>query len=385
MKIFHTADWHLGKILQGVHLTEDQSAVIANFISQVKTEKPDCIIIAGDLYDRAVPPPEAVQLLNDTLHTLVIELGVPVIAIAGNHDSPSRLQFGSGLMREQGLYIVGQYALEQGPVILRDEVGEVHFHLVPYMEPSTVRYLLKDDNIISHDDAMKAIIAHMKPMMDEKARHVFVGHAFVTPYGEKEENTSDAEKPLSIGGAEYVNAAHFDIFHYTALGHLHQAHFVKNEHIRYAGSPYKYSISEEHHKKGFYVVELDENGVANMDKRLLEAKRDIRKVEASMDEILKMEVSEDYIFVTLTDETPVLSPMEKIRTVFPNAMHVERKYFDISLLHGEEPSDTKRTEMSDQALFEAFYREVTGKEVNDQAKEVFTDLMETYVKQTRDI
>src|SRR5690625_1501848 len=162
--------------------------------------------------------------------------------------------------------------------------------------------------------------------MDPNARHVYVGHAFVTPYGEEEENTSDSERPLSIGGAEHVSATHFEHFHYTALGHLHRAHYVQHEHIRYAGSPLKYSISEEHHKKGYFVVDMDEHGKTKIEKRLLAPKRDLRTVEAYIDDILKYPMSEDYVLVKLIDETPVLSPMEKVRSVFPNAMHVERKY-----------------------------------------------------------
>src|SRR5699024_3761183 len=158
--------------------------------------------------------------------------------------------------------------------------------------------------------------------MDPSARHVFVGHAFVTPYGEEEENTSDSERPLSIGGAEYVQARHFHPFHYTALGHLHQAHYVEQENIRYSGSLLKYSISEEHHDKGYYVVEMDGDGIVTTKKRRLQPRRDMRSIECSIDELLQQEKNEDYVFVHLTDKTPVLMPMEKVRTVFPNALHV---------------------------------------------------------------
>src|SRR5690606_5832151 len=156
---------------------------------------------------------------------------------------------------------------------------------------------------------------------------VFVGHAFVTSHGEQEENTSDSERPLAIGGAEHVSAAHLEDFHYSALGHLHKAHFVRNETIRYSGSPLKYSISEEHHQKGYLVVELDSEGNATVEKRLLEPRRNMRRVEGAIDEILRHEVSEDFVFVTLLDDAPVLFPMEKVRSVYPNAMHVERKNF----------------------------------------------------------
>ena len=174
---------------------------------------------------------------------------------------------------------------------------------------------------------MKKIIDSIREKMISNARHVFVGHAFVTPQGESEDNTSDSERPLAIGGAEYVSAHLFEPFQYTALGHLHQAHYVLNETIRYAGSPLKYSISEEHHSKGFYIVELDGEGNAMVEKRELKPKHDMRTVEGKIEEILQHSVSEDYVFVKLLDETPVLFPMEKVRSVYPNAMHVERKVF----------------------------------------------------------
>ncbi|WP_153721929.1 metallophosphoesterase family protein, partial [Sporosarcina cascadiensis] len=237
MKLFHTADWHLGKLVQGVYMTEDQRYILSALIEEIKIEQPDTVIIAGDLYDRAIPPTEAVNLLNDILQEIVIDLQIPVIAIAGNHDSPSRLHFGSTFMKEQGLHITGELSAELPPVILQDEFGEVHFHLIPYADPSKVRHLFQDDDISSHQQAMEKIIGQVKETMDEDARHVFVGHAFITPHGEKEENTSDAERPLSIGGAEYVSSDLFAPFHYTALGHLHRAHWVGSETIRYSGSP----------------------------------------------------------------------------------------------------------------------------------------------------
>src|SRR5699024_10596664 len=176
------------------------------------------------------------------------------------------------------------------------------------------------------NDAARKITDHIKANMDPDASHVFVGHAFVTPSGEEEENTSDSERPLSIGGAEYVDPHHFTEFHYTALCHLHQAHYVSNETIRYGGSILKYSIAEEHHNKGFHIVEMDADGAETVEKRALLPKKDMRTVEATMEEIYTYEKSEDYVFIRLLDETPVLSPMEKVRSIYPNAMHVERKY-----------------------------------------------------------
>ncbi|GGA79985.1 exonuclease SbcCD subunit D [Ornithinibacillus halotolerans] len=383
MKFFHTADWHLGKLVQGVYMTEDQKYILEQFLKAIEEEKPDAVIIAGDLYDRAVPPTEAVQLLTDVLETIVLDLNTPVLAIAGNHDSPSRLNFVSKITQRNGLHIIGNFTKEIEPIVLEDEHGEVHFHLVPYADPSVVRTAFDDEEIRSHNDAAKKIVETIKENRNEFARHVYVGHAFVTPMGEEEPNTSESERPLSIGGAEYVDAHHFTDFHYTALGHLHQAHKVLQDNIRYAGSPMKYSISEEHHNKVFYVVEMDGEGNVSLDKRSLTPRRDIRTVEATIDDLMQHPVNEDYVFVKLLDETPVLSPMEKVRSVYPNAMHVERKNYAFApSVDGEEVKD--RSKMSELDLFKAFYKEVKGEEAKDETENLFKEVLDELLTNQRE-
>lgn len=382
MKFFHTADWHLGKLVQGIYMTDDQRFVLEQFLQAIDIEKPDAVIIAGDLYDRAVPPTEAVHLLDELFAEIVLKRKTPLLTIAGNHDSPSRLNFGSQLMKETGLHIVGQISRNMQSIVLNDTYGEVHFHLVPYADPSQVRYLMEDETIITHNQAMKKIIELIEEKMDKTKRHIFVGHAFVTPHGQEEENTSDSERPLAIGGAEYVNASLFQPFHYTALGHLHQAHYVLNETIRYSGSPLKYSISEEHHKKGFFIVEIDAEGKTTVEKRLLAPTRDMRTVEGFLQDILKQPVSEDYVFVKLLDDTLVLSPMEQIRTVYPNAMHVERKAFQLISL-SEEP-EVGRTKKDEYTLFRSFYSEVSGKEASVETGEIFKEVLTVLAREERE-
>ncbi|MEK5529839.1 exonuclease SbcCD subunit D [Viridibacillus sp. FSL R5-0468] len=384
MKIFHTADWHLGKLVQGVYMTEDQAYILQQFLADIDQEKPDVIIVAGDLYDRAVPPTEAVRLLDDIFAEIVLKRHIPLISIAGNHDSPGRLHFGSQLMKESGLHIVGNLDDKLSPVVLTDEFGEVDFHLIPYADPSQVRYVFDDDSIKTHQSAMKRITDELKKKMDPEKRHVFVGHAFVTSHGQEEENTSESERPLAIGGTECIDAALFEPFHYTALGHLHQAHFVLNETIRYAGSPLKYSISEENHKKGYLIVDVAEDGQVTIEKKLLQPRRDMRTVEDTIDNLLKSEVSEDYIYVKLLDDTPIISPMEKIRTVFPNAMHVERKMIHQNI-NGTEQLTISRQKMDDLTLFEAFYKEIVGAEVEDATKQLFQEVLQEGLAKEREV
>lgn len=374
LKFFHTADWHLGKLVQGIYMTEGQRYVLNQFVEVVKKEKPDAVVIAGDLYDRAVPPTEAIALLDEVLGKITMELGIPVLAIGGNHDSPGRLHFGSGLMRVNGYHIAGQMTKVIEPVVLSDDYGEVHFHLVPFADPSVVKHLHEDETIVNHNDAMKKVTATIREQMAEGVRHVFVGHAFVTPHGESENNTSDSERPLAIGGAEYVSAHLFEGFNYTALGHLHQAHYVLNETVRFAGSPMKYSISEEHHNKGFLIIELDAAGQVSVEKRELKPKHDMRTVVGTMEDILLHPVSEDYVFVKLLDETPVLFPMEKVRSVYPNAMHVERKVLMLTA-NAVDEQRMEHGKHDDLALFKAFYEEMKGEAADVETETLFSEVL----------
>ncbi|KOY81935.1 exonuclease SbcCD subunit D [Lysinibacillus macroides] len=382
MKIFHTADWHLGKLVQGVYMTEDQQYILQQFIQAIDEEQPDVIIIAGDLYDRSMPPIEAVNLLNDVLAEIILEKGIPVLAVAGNHDSAGRLNFGSRLMRNSGLYIKGQFTKEHTPILINDDYGEVHFHLVPYAEPAAIRSILGDETIRSHQEAMQKIIEHITKEMDTSKRHVFIGHAFVTKYGAEEANTSDSERPLSIGGSDCIDAALFKPFHYTALGHLHKAHFVLNETIRYAGSPLKYSLSEHLHEKGFLVIDLDEQGNCSVMKRKLVPRRDLRVVEGQLEDLLKLPPSDDYIFVRLTDTAPVSSPMERIRTVFPYAMHIERKIIRQEIPHAIQAIESE--ERQDIDLFRSFFTDIIGIQPDEDTERLFTEMLQELLDEERE-
>jgi exonuclease SbcD len=374
MKFIHTADWHLGKLVQGVYMTEDQRYVLQQLVEVVEQERPDAVVIAGDLYDRAIPPTEAVDLLDELFQKIVITLNTPVLAISGNHDSPDRLNFATGIMEARGLHLAGQLKPVLKPVVLKDEYGEVHFHLIPYADPAQVRYTFEDEEIRSHDDAMRGITSRIEATMDPAARHVCVGHAFVTPGATPEENTSQSERPLSIGGAEYVHSEYFKAFHYTALGHLHQAHHVSNETIRYSGSPLKYSISEENHRKGFLIVDIDGAGTVRVDQRELKPLRNMRRVIAPIEELEQHAICEDYVFVTLLNDNPVLFPMEKVRAVYPNALHVERKVTVTAGVGSAEAGEGKaRREADPVTLFAAFYEEVKGIPLSEDKQRLFAD------------
>lgn len=382
MKIFHTADWHLGKLVQGVSMVADQQHILQQFIEEIRTEKPDVIIIAGDLYDRSVPPTDAIQLLNTTLQQILIEEKTPIIAIAGNHDSATRLNFGSELMKASGLHIVGHLEKVIEPVILQDAYGDVHFYLVPFAEPSTVRAIFEDETITTHEAAMAKIINQIKLTLDPTKRNVIVAHAFITKDGLPEPNTSDSERKLTIGGTECIKSALFEPFCYTALGHLHQAHFVANETIQYAGSPLKYSESEVNHKKGFTIVDLLGNGEVILERRQLTAIREMKIVTGMLENILQHPRNEDYVFVKLLDENYVKGATELVRTVYPNALHIERTAVYRQM--EQQTSTMSRVEMDDSELFELFYSEMTGKPLSDEAKEIYEEVLQQILDSERE-
>jgi len=375
MKFIHTADWHLGKIVHGVHMTEDQRYILQEFINIIEEENPDAVIIAGDLYDKSISPTEAIELLNEVLHQIVIELKTPILAIAGNHDSAERVEFGSSFMEKEGLHLVGKFQTPFKKVIMNDEFGEVHFYLIPYVEPSIVRYVLQNDDIHSHDDAMKAIINKIRDEeLDSSARNVFVGHAFVTNNGQPSDEETEGERTLAIGGAEYVSHHNFQHFNYTALGHLHRAHYVGNQSIRYSGSPLKYSLSEENHKKGCLIVELNSEGEVSVTKKDFHPKRDLRTVEGTIEEIRKHPMNDDYVFVKLTDEHMVVQPMEQIRTVYPNAMHVSRKRMNAESTI-ESKKYVEKQSKNQLELYQSFYKEMTNDELSEENEEFMKEIL----------
>ena len=382
MKIFHTADWHLGKLVQGVYMTEDQRYVIDQFLQAIDEEQPDAIILAGDLYDRALPPVAAVNLLDETLAKIVLNRKIPVLAIAGNHDSPTRVQFGSTLMKEAGLHITGELRANMEPVVLQDEHGEVHFHLIPFAEPSIVKEVFQDNSIATYDDAMKKVTEHVTATLNPAARHIAIAHAFVTPNGEKVDNTSDSERPLAIGGSECVSAQYFEPFHYTALGHLHRAHYVLHEKIRYSGSLLKFSSSEATHEKGYIVIDLAADGSVEIEKRVFKPLRDLRIVEGTLQEILHHETSEDYVFIRLTDITPIVGAMDQIRTVYANAMHVERKIQHVERTENEQ--FIAREQLDDMSLFRSFYEQMTGVTASETAQGIFEEVLEEMLAENRE-
>lgn len=378
MKIIHTADWHLGKIVNNVHMTDDQRHILERFIEVVKEEKPDAIIVAGDLYDRAIPPKEAVTLLNDIFNEIVHELNIPLLAITGNHDSPNRMEFGSKLFQKNQLFLKAR--LEDGlePVIIHDEYGPVNFHLIPYIEPAEAAAYFEEE-IKSHHSAMEKVIEHIMTTNNPEERHVFVGHAFLAGGMESESE----ERLTMLGGTPYIDASLFTRFSYVALGHLHQPQKVKQDYIRYSGSILKYSFSEANHRKSVTVVELDEAGTCQLTLRPLEPKHDMRIVEGYMNDLVNMEHSDDYLHIRLLDDGQIIDPMGKLRKVFPNILRLERKSFTTKTSLKDLAKVKERQQMSHLDLFASFYEEMKGNTLSDERKDYVARVVEELMTKER--
>ena len=376
MKLLHTADWHLGKIVHNVHMTEDQRYMLEQFIKIVEAERPDAIIIAGDLYDRSIPPKQAVELLNDTLTTLINDYEIPVLAISGNHDSPDRLQFGADLFRRQGLFLDSKLKKDREPVTLYDSDGPVHFHLIPYVEPAEVAYVFEDPSIKSHQEAAVRLIEDIQERFSMNERHVWIGHAFLAGGME-----SESEERLSmIGGSPYIDAHLFKDFTYVALGHLHQPQRVTKETIRYSGSLLKYSFSEANHKKSVTAIEIGETEVSTIEKVPLQPERDFEIIEGYFEDLLQGEATDqptNYLHVRLLDDGQLIDPMGKLRKVYPNILYLERKRVHSSTRLDQLEKVKQRQKRSHEELFASFYEDIKGTEISEYRNRIVAEAIQT--------
>lgn len=381
MRFLHTSDWHLGRIFHGVHLTEDQAHVLAQFTDLVRETKPDAIIIAGDIYDRAVPPIEAVELLNELVCQILLEYKVPIIMIAGNHDSAERLGFGSRLLSGQGLYVVGSLTKEIEPITLYDDHGPVFFAPLTYGEPALVRERLTCPEVSNHEQAMQAMIQQVRNKIPLGARSVAIAHAFIA--GSME---SESERPLSIGGSSMVSSAVFQPFSYTALGHLHNSQQAGGNIIRYSGSLLKYSFGEASQQKGINLIEIDQQGTVTVEKISLSPRRDVRCIKGYFNDILRQSLEEtsreDYLLVTLLDSEPILDAMGKLREIYPNVLQIESPRFSkTGVLSG---LTTDHRKLSEQDLFAAFFTQMTGESMTTEQQTQLVAVIEDLYRQERE-
>ena len=354
MRFLHTADWHLGRIFYGQYLTEDQAHVLENqFFTILKDEKIDGILLAGDIFDRAVPPIEAVELWDSIITRLAMDYKVPLFVVSGNHDGAERLEVGRSMLSQSGIHIWGSPHHALQPFEFEGPDGKVAICPMPFSEPRRIGDALglsssepkpvdtdmTDDTLFSYvDDKDQEAVAlnlhnydqmyqawsdYLYKQVPKQMRSIAISHAFVMG-GE----VGGSERTLSVGGSEQVSPHVFKNFHYTALGHLHGPQRMGADHIRYSGSPLKYSFDEHEQKKSFTIIDMDTNGKVDISTIPVEAKRDVVILEGYFEDLLnntalQKKHKDDYVQARLLDTMPIMDGMARLRQVYPRCMTIE--------------------------------------------------------------
>ncbi|HCG7159701.1 TPA: exonuclease SbcCD subunit D [Vibrio parahaemolyticus] len=377
MKFIHTSDWHLGRQFHNVSLLEDQQAVLEQLIQYIENNPVDAVIVAGDVYDRSVPPTIAIELLNRVVKRICGELNTPMILISGNHDGAERLGFGSEQMKRSGLHIISNFEDMLTPVVIETKAaGHIAFYGMPYNDPEQVRYVYKEP-VSTHDEAHKLLAEKITEQFQSEHRNILISHCFVDGAIE-----SESERPLSIGGSDRVSHEHFLNFDYVALGHLHQPQKKGEEYIRYSGSLMKYSFGEQNQKKGFTLVEIGKDGFIGAEHIELTAPHEMRIVEGELEQILEWgktdPKNEDYLLVRLMDKHAILNPMEKLRTVYPNVLHLEKPGMLIGVEQEMAQAKLARSEID---MFKDFFAEAQDSELSNEQEQAISDIIKQLSQQ----
>lgn len=372
MKLIHLSDLHLGKRVNGFSMLDDQRYILREILKIIDREAPDGILIAGDVYDKSVPPAEAVALLDEFL----VELSrrqLQVYLISGNHDSPERLAFGGRLMDQSGVHVAPVYDGRIVSFTQQDRWGSVEIFLLPFLKPAHVRRFFPDDPIDSYTDALRTVLSHAAVPTDK--RTVLVTHQFVTGA-----SRCDSED-LSVGGSDNVDAAVFASFDYVALGHIHNPQSAGAPHIRYCGTPLKYSFSEAAHEKSVTVVELGQKGEVDIRAIPLHPLRDMAELRGTYESLTFRGFYEgttypgDYLHITLTDEEDIPDAISKLRVIYPNLMQLS--YDNARTRAGALAAPTEQTaQKSPLELTEIFYEGQNGQPMSDAQRDFLRGLME---------
>ena len=371
MKLIHLSDLHIGKRVNEFSLIEDQKHILTKIIDTIDDEKPDGVMIAGDVYDKSVPSAEAVSLFDDFLCKLSGR-GLQTFIISGNHDSPERLAFGSKIMSPGGIHISPVYNGTVAPIPLQDIYGTVNIWLLPFIKPVHVRSIFPDDPADSYTEAIATAISHMD--INRSERNILVTHQFVTGA------TRSESEDVSVGGSDNVDAAVFSDFDYVALGHIHGPQNVGGSNIRYCGTPLKYSFSEAGHEKSVTVVELAQKGNLSIRTIPLVPLHDMREIRGTYMEVTNKSfyqgtATEDYIHMTLTDEEDIFDAVNKLRVIYPNIMKLDydnKRTRNTGQLTGVHHMESK----TPSELFAEFYEMQNGQPMSSQQSDFIEELIE---------
>lgn len=379
MRFLHIADLHIGKVVNDFSMLEDQKFILEQIAGMAQANSVDAVVIAGDIYDRAIPPGEAVALFDSFLTRLAGQ-GMKVIMISGNHDSPERIGFGGELLGRQGVHIGAVMKEKLNRAVFKEDRVETEFLLLPFVKPAWL-------GAGTTQEAVELLLSaywqeeDCRPGEAGKKNRILVTHFFVTDKG-REPELSDSETTVHVGGLDNVDAGLFKGFDYVALGHIHTPQQIGEGPVWYAGSPLKYSFGEAARTKAALLVETGREGLKEVRKLELRPLREMRKVKGSLKEILagaagSGERKQDYIQAVLTDPGKLIDPMETVRSVYPNAMQIVREESGGPRLSGESGNRSRiLAEKRDTlALFEAFYREVSDSALTDEGKKVLVDIV----------
>ena len=371
MKFIHLSDLHLGKRLNGFSLLEDQAYILEQITEIVKNQQADALIIAGDVYDKAVPSAEAVALFDSFL-SKITAVCPHIFIISGNHDSPERIAFGSHIMEKSGVHLSPVYDGNVVPTVLMDSYGDVNIYMLPFVKPANVRRFFPEISIESYTDAVKTAVDKME--IDVNKRNILITHQFVTGA-----SVCDSEEN-SVGGTDNVDGSVFEGFDYVALGHIHSPQNVGSERIRYCGTPLKYSFSECKHIKSVTVIELNEKNNFTVSSIPITPMRDLREIKGAYDELMLKSSYEgtntdDYMHIILTDEEDIPDVLSRLRVVYHNIMKLSydnRRTRNFQQIE----ADCDVSEKSPFQLFSEFYNKQNNQDMADEQEKYVKNLIE---------
>lgn len=425
MRFFHISDLHIGKQLYQYSLKEAQQAILEQIVERVREYRPDALLIAGDIFDKSVPSGEAYLLFDAFLDQLAeVEPQVPVLAIAGNHDSGERLQYAASFLEKQLIYIAAFPPKREGErlkkVTLEDRFGPVDLYLLPFTKPSFVRHLFPEGKAVSYDEAVGAVLE--REDLDLTRRNVLLSHQFYVsgsqrPFVSASEQgylthgggqTAEAEAflPISVGGIDSVDVSRVRRFDYVALGHLHGAQWIGRPEVRYCGTPLKYSVSEEKQEKSITLVTLGEKGAeVKIETIPLKARQDVRTERGTLEEVIgraerkikekdaacrsrerageglpgedreaaAMEKEDDFVSITLTDEKELFCPRERLEEHYSHILEVrvDNSRTRARLQAGVDGPVT----LDPMELFRRFYQEMQGCPMSREEEEILEDVI----------
>ncbi|MDD4801563.1 MAG: exonuclease SbcCD subunit D [Syntrophomonas sp.] len=377
MRLLHIADLHIGKRISEFSMLEEQKHILKEVLRLTDEVEPSGILMAGDIYDKSVPAGDAVEVFDEFL-TELVSRNIPVFIVSGNHDSPERLNFGSRIMKNNGVHIAGSFNGVLKHIEMRDEFGPVNIYLLPFVKPAMVKQYYTDKEIQSYEDAVKVVIENTQ--LEEQSRNILVAHQFITSGGQQPER-SDSET-INIGGLDNIDASIFADFDYVALGHLHGPQSIGRQTVRYAGSPLKYSFSEVRQNKSVTILDLCAKGQLEIKTVSLPVLHDMREIKGPLQELIRAgnslsEISRDYVHAILTDEDETYDAIGQLRQVYPNVMRIDfvnsrsRQEIDSELATSGDVARKNPLE-----LFAEFYFKQNNLEMTDEQLHIMQGVLE---------